>query len=103
MGAGEMFVGPSEPIYAGQVVGLNSRSEDLEVNICKEKHLTNMRSKSSDGVVQLTPHTIMSLEQCLDFIENDELLEVTPKSLRTTQARARSQQAQTRRQIWILV
>jgi GTP-binding protein len=79
---GEMYVGPGEPIYAGQVVGLNSRGEDLEVNICKEKHLTNMRSKSSDGVVQLTPHTIMSLEQCLDFIENDELLEVTPKSLR---------------------
>lgn len=79
---GELFVGPGEPIYAGQIVGLNGRSDDLEVNICKEKHLTNMRSKSSDGVVQLTPPTILSLEQCLDFIENDELLEVTPKSLR---------------------
>ncbi len=79
---GVMFVGPTEQIYAGQIVGLNQRQDDLEVNICKEKHLTNMRSKSSDGVVQLTPHTIMSLEQCLDFIENDELLEVTPKSLR---------------------
>jgi GTP-binding protein len=79
---GVLFVGPGEPIYAGQIVGLNSRGDDLEVNICKEKHLTNMRSKSSDGVVQLTPHTIFSLEQCLDFIENDELLEVTPKSLR---------------------
>lgn len=79
---GELFVGPGEPIYAGQIVGLNSRGDDLEVNVCKEKHLTNMRSKSSDGVVQLTPPTILSLEQCLDFIENDELLEVTPKSLR---------------------
>lgn len=79
---GVLFVGPTEQIYAGQIVGLNGRSDDLEVNICKEKHLTNMRSKSSDGVVQLTPPTILSLEQCLDFIENDELLEVTPKHLR---------------------
>lgn len=79
---GTLFVGPGEPIYAGQIVGLNSRSDDLEVNVCKEKHLTNMRSKSSDGVVHLTPPTIMTLEQCIDFIENDELLEVTPKSLR---------------------
>jgi GTP-binding protein len=79
---GELFVGAGETIYAGQIVGLNSRGDDLEVNVCKEKHLTNMRSKSSDGVVQLTPHTVFSLEQCLDFIENDELLEVTPKSLR---------------------
>ncbi len=79
---GILFVGPNEPIYAGQIVGLYSRSGDLEVNVCKEKHLTNMRSKSSDGVVQLTPATKMSLEECLDFIENDELLEVTPKSLR---------------------
>ena len=79
---GVLYVGPTENVYAGQVVGLNSRADDLEVNVCKEKHLTNMRSKSSDGVVQLTPHTILSLEQCIDFIENDELLEVTPKSLR---------------------
>ncbi len=54
----------------------------MDVNVCKEKHLTNMRSKSSDGVTQLTPPTILSLEQALDFIENDELLEITPKSLR---------------------
>ncbi len=79
---GELFVGPTENIYAGQIVGLNTRSDDLEINVCKEKHLTNMRSSSSDGVVQLTPHTVYSLEQCLDFIENDELLEVTPKNLR---------------------
>lgn len=79
---GILFVGPAEQVYAGQIIGLNSRQEDLEINVCKGKHLTNMRSKSSDGVVQLTPATILSLEQSLDFIENDELLEVTPKNLR---------------------
>jgi GTP-binding protein len=79
---GILFVGPAIKVYAGQIVGLNTRQEDMEMNVCKAKHLTNMRSKSSDGVVQLTPPTVLSLEQCLDFIENDELLEVTPKSLR---------------------
>jgi len=79
---GTVFVGPAEKVYAGQIVGLNTRQEDMEINVCKTKHLTNMRSSSSDGVVQLTPPTIFSLEQCLDFIENDELLEVTPKALR---------------------
>ncbi len=79
---GDIFVGPAEHVYAGQVIGLSSRGEDMEINVCKAKHLTNMRSSSSDGVVQLTPPTTLSLEQCLDFIENDELLEVTPKTLR---------------------
>lgn len=79
---GTTFVGAAEQVYAGQIVGLNNRGDDLEINVCKAKHLTNMRSSSSDGVVQLTPPTILSLEQCLDFIENDELLEVTPRSLR---------------------
>jgi GTP-binding protein len=79
---GTTFIGPSENVYAGQIIGLNTRQEDMEINVCKTKHLTNMRSSSSDGVVQLTPPTIFSLEQCLDFIENDELLEVTPKNLR---------------------
>jgi GTP-binding protein len=79
---GTLFIGPATKVYAGQVIGLNNRQEDMEINVCKAKHLTNMRSTSSDGVVQLTPATILSLEQCLDFIENDELLEVTPKSLR---------------------
>ncbi len=79
---GTTFIGPAEKVYAGQIIGLNTRSEDMEINVCKQKHLTNMRSSSSDGVVQLTPPTIFSLEQCLDFIENDELLEVTPKNLR---------------------
>ena len=79
---GTTFVHPAEKVYAGQIVGLNNRQEDMEMNVCKAKHLTNMRSSSSDGVVQLVPPTIFSLEQCLDFLENDELLEVTPKSLR---------------------
>jgi len=79
---GTCFVGSGAKVYAGQIVGLNSRSEDMDINVVKEKHLTNMRSKSSDGTVQLTPPVIMSLEECLDFIENDELLEVTPQSLR---------------------
>lgn len=79
---GTTFIGPAEKVYAGQIIGLNTRQEDMEINVCKAKQLTNMRSSSSDGVVQLTPPTIFSLEQCLDFIENDELLEVTPQNLR---------------------
>lgn len=79
---GISFVGPGVKVYAGQIVGLNKRQEDMEMNVCRAKHLTNMRSSSSDGVVQLTPETVFSLEECIDFIENDELLEVTPKSLR---------------------
>lgn len=79
---GELFVGPGVEVYAGMIIGLNNRSEDMEINVCKAKHLTNMRSKSSDGTVQLTPPTILSLEQSIDFIEDDELLEVTPKNLR---------------------
>ncbi len=79
---GTCFVGPAVQVYAGQIIGLNTRSDDMEINVAKEKHLTNMRSSSSDGVVQLTPPIVFSLEQCLDFLENDELLEVTPKSLR---------------------
>lgn len=79
---GTIFVGPGEKVYAGQIIGLNRRSDDMEINVCKAKHLTNMRSSGSDGTVQLTPPTIFSLEECLDFLENDELLEVTPKSLR---------------------
>lgn len=83
---GELYIGPGVEVYAGQIVGLNKRKEDLEINVCKGKQLTNMRSKSSDGAIQLTPYTEMSLEQCLDFIENDELLEVTPKNLRLRKA-----------------
>ncbi len=79
---GELYVGPGVEVYSGMIVGLNRRQEDMEINVCKAKHLTNMRSSSSDGVVQLTPFTDLSLEQCIDFIADDELLEVTPKSLR---------------------
>jgi len=79
---GTIFVGPAVKVYGGQIIGLNRRNDDMEINVCKAKHLTNMRSSSSDGTVQLTPPTIFSLEQCIDFLEDDELLEVTPKSLR---------------------
>jgi GTP-binding protein len=79
---GSLFVGPGTQVYQGMIVGLYQRNDDIEMNVCKAKHLTNMRSSSSDGTVQLTPFTDLSLEQCIDFIEDDELLEVTPKSLR---------------------
>ena len=79
---GELLVGPGVEVYAGMIVGIYNRQDDIELNVCKAKHLTNMRSKSSDGTVQLTPYTQFSLEQCIDFIEDDELLEVTPKNLR---------------------
>ena len=79
---GELFIGPATQVYQGMVVGQYNRQDDLEINVCRAKQLTNMRSKSSDGAVQLTPYTQLSLEQCLDFIEDDELLEVTPKNLR---------------------
>lgn len=79
---GELFVGPATEVYAGMIVGQYNRQDDLEINVCKAKHLTNMRSKSSDGTVQLTPYTDLSLEQSIDFLNDDELLEVTPKNLR---------------------
>jgi GTP-binding protein len=79
---GELFVGPGVQVYTGMIVGINQRREDLDINVCKAKQLTNMRSKSSDGTVQLSPFTDLSLEQCIDFIEDDELLEVTPANLR---------------------
>lgn len=79
---GELFVGPGTTVYQGMVVGVYNRQGDLDVNVCRGKQLTNMRTSSSDGTVQLTPFTDLSLEQSIDFIEDDELLEVTPKSLR---------------------
>lgn len=81
-GRGITFVGPATPVYEGMIVGLNSRKEDMDINVCKGKELTNMRSKSSDGIIMLAPPVILSLEQALDFIEDDELLEVTPQSIR---------------------
>jgi GTP-binding protein len=79
---GIMFLGPGEAVYEGQIVGENSRDSDLDVNITKEKKLTNMRSSTADEGVKLTPPRVMNLEQCLEWIREDELLEVTPKSLR---------------------
>ncbi|MBU1200648.1 GTP-binding protein [Patescibacteria group bacterium] len=81
-GRGDTFVAPGTKVYQGQIIGQNARGEDLEVNACKGKQLTNMRSKSSDGIIQLAPPIILSLEQSIDFLESDELLEITPKSLR---------------------
>ncbi len=79
---GTLFIGPGETVYAGQVVGENSRADDVEVNVCKKKHVTNMRASGSDEALRLVPHVVMSLEQCIEFIGDDELLEVTPKHLR---------------------
>ena len=79
---GTLFIGPGEKVYAGMVIGQNGKSEDIELNVCKTKHLTNTRSSSADEALRLTPPRILSLEQALDFIDTDELLEVTPKSLR---------------------
>jgi GTP-binding protein len=75
-------MGPGEPVYEGQVVGENARDNDLDVNITKEKKLTNVRSSTSDEAVRLTPPRLMNLEQSLEWIREDELLEITPKSLR---------------------
>ena len=79
---GTLFIGPGEKVYAGMVIGQSGKSEDIELNVCKTKHLTNTRSSSADEALKLTPPRILSLEQALDFIDNDELLEVTPSSLR---------------------
>ena len=79
---GTLFIGPGVEVYAGMVVGETGRAEDIEVNVCKTKHLTNTRSSGSDDALKLVPPRVLSLEQALDFIDTDELLEITPKSLR---------------------
>ncbi|MBO6214366.1 MAG: translational GTPase TypA, partial [Lachnospiraceae bacterium] len=79
---GTLFIGPGERVYGGMVIGECARSEDIELNVCKKKHLTNTRSSSADEALTLTPPKVLSLEQALDFIETDELLEVTPEHLR---------------------
>ncbi len=79
---GTLFIGPGEKVYAGMVVGQNAKTDDIELNVCKTKHLTNTRSSSADEALKLTPPKVLSLEEALDFIDTDELLEVTPKSLR---------------------
>ncbi len=79
---GILYIPPGADVYQGMIVGLSNKKEDLDINVCREKQLTNMRTHASDGAIQLTPHTQLSLEQCLDFLLDDELLEVTPQSLR---------------------
>ena len=79
---GTLFIGPGEKVYAGMVIGQSSRAEDIEINVCKKKHLTNTRSSSADEALTLVPPKILSLEQAIDFIDTDELLEVTPENLR---------------------
>ncbi len=79
---GTLFIGPGEKVYSGMVVGQNGKGEDIELNVCKKKQLTNTRSSSADEALRLTPPKVLSLEQALEFIDTDELLEVTPKSLR---------------------
>ena len=79
---GTLFIGPGEKVYSGMVIGQSGKGEDIELNVCKKKQMTNTRSSSADEALRLTPPRILSLEQALDFIDNDELLEVTPKSLR---------------------
>ena len=79
---GKLFIGPGVEVYEGMVVGSTPKAEDITVNVCKKKHVTNMRASGSDEALKLTPHTNLSLEQSIEFIDDDELLEVTPKSLR---------------------
>ncbi|MBO6159796.1 MAG: translational GTPase TypA, partial [Firmicutes bacterium] len=79
---GELFIGPGTPVYEGMIVGESSRGEDIVVNVCKKKHATNMRSSAADEALRLTPPKELSLEECLEFIADDELVEITPKSIR---------------------
>jgi GTP-binding protein len=79
---GTLFIGPGEAVYAGMVVGQNARSDDMSVNVCKKKQLTNMRASGSDDALRLTPPRRMSLEQALEFLADDELLEITPAAFR---------------------
>ena len=79
---GTLFIGVGEKVYSGMVVGETGRAEDIEINVCKTKHLTNTRTSSSDEALRLTPKKELSLEQALEFIDTDELLEITPENLR---------------------
>ena len=79
---GTLFVGPGEKVYSGMVIGQNGKTDDIEVNVCKTKKLTNTRASGSDAALKLSPPRILSLEQALDFIDTDELLEITPKNIR---------------------
>lgn len=79
---GQLFIGAGEKVYSGMVIGQNAKTDDIEINVCKTKHLTNTRSSSADEALRLTPPRVLSLEQAIDFIDTDELLEVTPDNLR---------------------
>jgi GTP-binding protein len=79
---GTLFIDSGVKVYEGMIVGENARGEDIVINVCKKKHVTNMRASGSDEALRLTPPRIMSLEQCLEFIADDELVEITPKSIR---------------------
>ena len=79
---GDLFIGPGTEVYAGMIVGAHSRESDLDVNVCKTKKLTNIRASGSDDAIKLTPPRKFSLEQALEYIADDELLEITPKSIR---------------------
>lgn len=83
---GRLFIGAGVPVYEGMIVGASPKSEDITVNVCKKKHITNTRASGSDDALKLTPPTIMSLEQCIEFIADDELVEVTPESIRMRKA-----------------
>jgi len=83
---GILFIGPQVRVYEGMIVGENSRPQDLDINVCKKKHVTNMRSSTAEETLRLVPPKVMTLERCLEFIKDDELLEVTPKSLRMRKA-----------------
>ncbi len=83
---GRMFIGPGVEVYEGMIVGANPKTEDIVVNVCKKKHATNTRSSGADEALKLTPHSVLSLEQCLEFITEDEYVEVTPQSVRMRKA-----------------
>ncbi|MBO7519946.1 MAG: translational GTPase TypA, partial [Clostridia bacterium] len=79
---GRLFIGAGTPVYEGMIVGENPKNEDIVCNVCKEKHMTNTRASGSDEALRLTPPSIFSLEQSLDFIKEDELVEITPSNIR---------------------
>jgi GTP-binding protein len=96
---GTAFIGPGTKVYEGMIIGLNRRSDDMEINACKEKKLTNVRASTTDMTTQLTPYVQLSLEEALDFIENDELLEVTPVSLRLRKRHLKAHERKRSRQL----
>ena len=79
---GELFIGAGTEVYEGMIVGINAKNEDMAVNVCKKKHVTNMRASGSDEALRLSPPRVLSLEQAIEFIADDELVEITPKNIR---------------------